>query len=94
MAQTIPDLIIGDTWVDVNTASGIAVGTSLDLLNKSPTWLRLAEGTAPAADSTDGLTLGNMDTSYARRIIPTGSLTIWAKSSVVGRTTKLSVQAV
>ncbi len=92
MAQTIADITISDTWVNLNTASGISVGDEMKILNKSPTWVRIAEGTEPALTSTDGLVLTDMDRNYAQLEVPSGSLTIWAKTTQNGRTIKLSVQ--
>lgn len=94
MAQTLPDVVVGDTWVDLNTVTGIAVGTRLALLNKSTTWIQLAEGTEPAANYKDGVILRDMESNYAQADIPASSLTIWAKSAIVGKLCRLSVQAV
>lgn len=95
MAQTIADISVGDTWVDLNVQSGITEGDSMTIQNKSPTWVLLHEASsAPAESSADGILLGNMEGSYAGVNISAGSLKIWAKSTITGRPAMLSVQLV
>ncbi len=92
MSQTIKDVPVGDTWINLNTTTSIAVGTAMAILNKAPHWVLLAEGAQPSADSTDGIPLRDMRSAYANSNIPSGSLTIWAKSLKAGKAGLLSVQ--
>jgi hypothetical protein len=94
MATTIADVSVDDTaWVDLNTASGIAIGDAMFITNKSPTWCRLYEGAvAPALNITDGQLISDMTKFYATAAIPAGSLAIWALSTQVDRGLRLSVQ--
>jgi hypothetical protein len=94
MAQTIADIQVGDTWVDLNTAAGLGDGAAMVIQNKSPAWVLLYEQTAqPSADTKNGTLLGNMDSNYAVANIASGSLKIWAKSTIAGRPASISVQS-
>ena len=78
MAETIPDIIVpDDVFINLNTSSGIAAGTAMEINNKSLTWVYLIESASqPAADSTAGNVLSNYSDSYARAVIPSGALAI------------------
>lgn len=94
MTQTLPDITVGSgTWVDLNTESGIAVGTKMSVTLKSSIQCRLYEGaTPPALDSTDGINLTGPKYPYASATILAGSLKIWALSTQIGLNAKVSVQ--
>jgi hypothetical protein len=94
--QTIPDITVGSTaWVDVNTESGLVVGTKMSVMLKTSWWCRLYEGaTAPALDYTGGVLLTDLTHPHAIATIPTDSLKIWALCTREGFTCKLSVQGV
>jgi hypothetical protein len=96
MSQTIPDIHVDDTaWVDVNTASGVAVGSKFRITLKSTTWCRLYEGTvAPAIDSKDGEVITDKYNPYNVAVIPAGSSKIWARSSSEGRSSDIMVQEI
>lgn len=81
MAATLPDIPIGQTWVDINTVSGIAVGTAIAILNKGNGEVRLIESdTIPAVDETDGLLLTTLENAYAMGSADAGSIRLWAKA--------------
>ena len=94
MAQTIPDITVDSTaWVDLNTASGVVVGTKMQVTNKSTPWVRLYEGaTAPAVTSKDGEVLTNKPNPDSSGIVVAGSLKIWAICASEGFGSKVSVQ--
>jgi len=95
MAATIADITIGQTWVDVNTVSGITVGVAFSISNKgNGEILAIESTTTPAADSKDGIPITTNEQGYAERYIPTNSLKIWckARSSTIGST--ITVQLV
>lgn len=94
MAQTINDIpVTSAAWVNLNTQSGIAVGTPMFIVNESLTWVRLFEGsTAPALDYSSGITLTNKTNGYADAYVERGSLAIWALSTRENQTVNLSVQ--
>ena len=81
MAQTLPDIIIGQTWIDINTVSGIAVGTPMLITNKGSRELLVLEQTATPVDSdTLGVPITNTDNPYATANTLVGSLKIWCKA--------------
>ena len=94
--ETIPDILVDTSaWVDINTVSGIAVGTEMQIINKSIAWVTYFEGAvAPSVDSTDGTPSTSLYESDAKVTIKVGSLKIWAKARQVGAYTsvKLNVQ--
>ena len=96
MAQTIPDILVtAAAWVDVNTASGVSVGTKMRITLKTGVWCRLYEGaTPPAITSKQGEILTDKHNPNNFATIPTGSLKIWSLSSQIGRTVRLLVQEV
>ncbi len=98
MSQTVPDISVSGDWVNVNTATGIAVGAAILITNKSGitsagAWVILAEGAHPDAKSTSGTIIGDVNSQYAQATVPSGSLAIWAKCTVPTRSVSLSVQA-
>jgi hypothetical protein len=94
MAQTIADITVDATaWVDLNTTSGIAVGTKFSITNKGTHWVRLYEGTtAPVITVTDGEVLTTQPHSTSSSLVLAGSLKIWALCADTGASSKLSVQ--
>lgn len=93
MSDTIPDISLGpDVYVDLNTLSGVAVGTPLVVSNKSHSPIRLQQvATQPDDNSTEGMILAHMLHPNARLVLDAGESTLWGKS---GSTTnaRISVQ--
>tara|TARA_R110000851_G_scaffold252749_2_gene405207 strand:- start:324 stop:608 length:285 start_codon:yes stop_codon:yes gene_type:complete len=88
MAQTLPDIVIGQTWVDINTISEIGVGTAFRITNKGSGEILVLEQTATPSDSvTLGTPVTNTNRPYAIANILTGSLKIWCKARYVLGTT-------
>lgn len=96
MAETLPDVLVDSTaWVDLNTATGIAVGTPMNIVNKSVTWCKLYESSTTPSLSVDGGDLiSSYDKNYASANTKSGSLTIWALSTIEGRTLKLAIKEI
>lgn len=95
MAQTLPDITIGNTWVSLNASTGIAVGTTFKVQNKSTTWVILQESsTQPLNTDTKGELVTDLFHTEPSKIIAAGSLEIWAKSTIDGRLATVSVQVV
>lgn len=92
---TLPDVPVpSDTWVNLNTESGLAEGTPLTIQNKSPTNIYLYEGAvAPDDDSTDGILINSTHNSRGSAEVTAGSEAVWARCSTVGKTSKVCVQA-
>tara|TARA_R110000850_G_scaffold79746_2_gene171777 strand:- start:302 stop:586 length:285 start_codon:yes stop_codon:yes gene_type:complete len=94
MAQTLPDITIGQTWVDINTESGIDVGEVMLISNKgSGSVLLLEQTTTPSDSSNIGVPMTSAQDPYAVYTILSGSLKVWCKAKGVLGTT-LNVQAV
>jgi hypothetical protein len=94
MAQTLPDIIIGQTWVDINTESGIAVGDVMLISNKgSGDVLLVEQATAPLDSSKEGVPMTNTGDPYAVYTVLSGSLKVWCKAKGVLGTT-INVQVV
>lgn len=80
--KTIDDIKIpSESWVDLNTLSGISVGTPFDIQNKTTVWVQLYEGDdQPTSDEVDGRIMTNLGHSYGVATVLSGSLKIWAKA--------------
>ena len=98
MSATKPDIIIpSDQYVSLNSLASppIPVGTEFTIQCKSTSWCNLYEGSSPPASSvTDGVLITNLSYSEATKLIPAGSLEIFAICTNSGRTSKISVQEV
>lgn len=93
MANTIPDVSVpANDWVDVYSATSIAVGTGLIITNKSsyPVLLQI-KGTKPSLSSTDGEPL-DPDGAYKRLQISPNESGLWAKTLDSTDTAYISVQ--
>jgi hypothetical protein len=86
MGQTLPDVILdGKTFQDINTATGIPVGSAVTMQFKNNYTFQVQfSDTQPAVDSQDGFTLKAFDLYQ----LGLGDPKIWVKGN--GR---LSVQA-
>jgi hypothetical protein len=94
MAQ-FEDISVGDTWVSLNVATGLAVGTALKVQNKSTTWVLMQESaTQPLNTSTKGEMVTDLFHTEPSKLVVAGSLEIWVKSTIEGRLAKLTVQTV
>lgn len=85
MSNTIPDVILDNTtYQNINTLSGIAVGTKVILQFKGSGSIRLQiKPTQPTINSMDGVQLSTLE-FY---VVDAGESTIWARG-----TGRLSVQ--
>lgn len=94
MSLTLPNVEVDSTaYVSLNTATGIAVGSEFTIQCRGVTWANLVESsTQPDATVDDGTLITNLTASEATKIIPAGSLEIWAISTQENRTSILSVQ--
>lgn len=88
MARTREDITIGSSWTNLNEASGIGVGQSMAIQNKSySSVIFIEDDEMPEPNDTRG----DVFTTFERTSIMEGSLTIWARS-VNDRPVRLSVQ--
>lgn len=86
------DNITDSTWINVNTAASITVGTAMTIQNTGVTWLRLQESTTTPTTLTEGKLLTNLDKFSSEASIPAGSDTIWVLSTVEDRLGTIAVQ--
>lgn len=94
MAQ-FEDISVGDQWISLNAATGLAVGTAFKVQNKSTTWVLIQESaTQPSANSTKGEMITDLFHTEPSKIAAAGSLEMWVKSTIEGRLAKLSVQTI
>lgn len=94
MAQ-FEDISVGDTWISLNDATGLAVGTAFKVQNKSTTWVLIQESeTQPLDTSTKGEMITDLSHTEPSKIIVDGSLEIWVKSTIEDRLAKITVQTV
>lgn len=80
MALTRPDIIIPKgVWTNLYTASGIAVGTAVNIYNKSifPCMLYVKE-TAPVQNNSGGIPLYGGGTSGSFAYVSAGEVGLWA----------------
>ena len=89
MANTIDDVVIGNTWVNVYSLSGIAVGTSVQVQNKGNGYILLAiSATSPASGSVKGYVLE----PFKACLVDAGESGLWAISTGTSSTSPLNVQ--
>jgi hypothetical protein len=85
MAQTLPDIALFATWTNLNSASGIAVGTKFDIYKKGAPSVQLIESTTePPYEDTRGRFIND---NFPVATIPAGSLAIWARKMNNGDST-------
>lgn len=93
MADTIADVPVSNTtYTDLNTVTGIAVGTSLILTNKSSSVIRVQLAVSKPADNSEaGEIIQVLPNSTAVKIVTQGSNTVWAQALTTDNA-QLSVQ--
>lgn len=97
--MSITNIQIPTTWVDINTLSGVAVGTAMTLQNQSTHRIRLTESTSTPTDSDLGKVILplNIENNGSDATITAGSLKIWARldyPSSVPKYGRLAVQEI
>ena len=92
MSKVINVDITPDTWVNVNTLTGISVGTEFRIQNDGVIWVRIQESSTQPTENKEGKILTNLDKSSSSATITSGSETLWARSSIEGRSGSLAVQ--
>lgn len=81
MATIIDISVTTETWVDVSSVTGIAVGTGYNIQNKKGSVVILVESaTEPQADYTSGKYVAPFPSSVSTATILEGSSSIWAKA--------------
>ena len=81
MAQTIADIAVDTAWLDLNTASGIAVGTKMVIQNKGGVDLLVHESaTEPVAGVSDGWLIHGVRQWGSTVEIPAGAIKVWVRT--------------
>ena len=94
MAITNNDTPLDTTWQSLNVLSGIPVGQTFQINNKTNSTCLIAEGTQPPEGSTRGVILTPSGLIETTSLIPANSLEIWARVMGTVGTARLSVQTV
>lgn len=91
---TLPDITVtSDDFISLNTASGLAAGTLMNVQLKTTSWIRLIQSsTKPDPSSEDGLILTNLSYNYAVATVLAGGDEVWAICTQKGKTSKVVVQ--
>lgn len=92
MAEVITVNIPEDTWVDVNTLSGIAEGTAFTGQNSGIPWIRLQESATQPTNNVEGKLITNLFQSSPDFSVVEGSGKIWARVANEGKTGSIRVQ--
>lgn len=80
-----------DSWVSVNTLSGVVIGTAMDLQNVGTGWIILQEASAKPSDSSmEGIILTSLFYPNSGRTVTSESGQIWAKATQIA--SRLAVQ--
>ena len=82
MADTTNDVAIPTAnWVNAFTVTGIASTSSLSILNKSsyPVLMQIIAA-QPSASDTNGVVIGQMNTSYANATTEANASGVWLKA--------------
>lgn len=81
MAQTIADIEVGTDWLDLNAASGIAVGTKMVIQNKGGVDLLVHESVAePFPGVSDGWLVHGVRQWGSTVEIPAGAINVWVRT--------------
>tara|TARA_R100001594_G_scaffold22618_1_gene43837 strand:+ start:568 stop:945 length:378 start_codon:yes stop_codon:yes gene_type:complete len=94
MAKVITVDVPPNTWVDVNTVSGIAVGSSITIQNVSTVWVNIQESSSEPTEEREGKIITNLDKSSAEALVKSGSDKIWVRSTQEDRGAVVAVQEV
>ena len=88
MSDNLPRIPVGNDWIDLNAASGLAVGTNLKIQNVSPQSVSVAVSLAsPVTD------VGEVLAPYEFVAVGSGETSaVWAKTSGTQGGALLSVQ--
>ena len=82
-----------DTWVDINTVTGLAVGTALEIMNKGLYGVYVTESVTEPVQDKVGKPLTSISRNYAVATVLEGSDTVWVRC-VNPEGTTLAVQEI
>lgn len=92
MTQTLLDKKITNVWQSINSIYNIAIGTEIEVNNKSNSLMVLAEGDEPDTNSVIGVPLHIYENPRSGKVVQSGSLEIWCRTMLPNTTGSITVQ--
>jgi len=87
------EVVVSDSWVDINTVTTIAVGTAVEVMNKGSYKVFITEDASIPTEDEVGKLITSRSKNYAVVNVLTGSDRIWCRCSS-GNGVILAVQEV
>ncbi len=81
-------------WVDVNTLSGIDVGSDLSVQCTGTTWVRLQESDTKPDTLDQGKLITNLSEDSANAVVNNNPIRLWARSTKTDRRAEIAVQQI
>ena len=75
----IQDVPLADDWLDLNTYTGIAVGTAMNIQNDGAYHFRIQESSTEPVSENEGFRVTTLGADYAAPTVRSGSLKIWVR---------------
>ena len=79
-------------WVDINTASGISIGTNITVQCTGTVWVQLQESPSTPSTKEEGKIITNLADPSAEAQVINAPLRLWGRSTREGRTAQIAVQ--
>ena len=79
MATVLNVELTNDEWLDLNTETGIAVGTEMNIQNQGDYSVWIQESATEPATLDEGQKISTMGLDYATPKVKSGSLKIWVR---------------
>ena len=92
MAKINKVVLPAGQWVDVNSATGIAVGTAMTIQNTSSHWIKITESADEPTDDTFSKILTSLTYPSPEAKVLTGAEKVWAKSTIYNKSAVIAVQ--
>lgn len=80
------------SWVDINTASGIAVGTNVTVQCDGTAWVRIQESDTKPDTPDQGKLITNLSQNSAEAIVNNSPLKLWARSTRPNCSASIAIQ--
>lgn len=81
-------------WVDLNTSTGIAVGTAMTIQNTSTVWVQLSESDNEPTDQEFHKVITSLTYPSSEAQVLQGALKVWARSTLASSSAVIAVQEV
>ena len=83
-----------NVWVDLNTETGIAVGTDVSIQNTGTAWFYIQEKDTEPVDDDEGKIVTSLRESSPEVVADDTPLKLWVRSCSKDQTIKLAVQVI